>query len=55
MIENRKNGNHSNQQPYSSGWGKFPDAKESVMKYYSSVVIGDIDAYLYHMGEWCWI
>jgi hypothetical protein len=55
MIKNRKNGNHSNQQPYSLGWGKFPDAKESVMKYCSSVVIGYIDAYLYHMGEWCWI
>jgi hypothetical protein len=25
------------------------------MKYRSSVVIGYIDAYLYHMGEWCWI
>ena len=29
----------------------FPDAKERVMKYCSSVVIGDIDAYLYHMGD----
>jgi hypothetical protein len=48
MIKNRKNGNHSNQQPYSSGRGKFPDAEEIVMKYRSSV-----DAYLYHMGEWC--
>jgi hypothetical protein len=33
------------------GWDKFPDSKESVMKYYSSVVIGDIDAYLYHVGD----
>jgi hypothetical protein len=34
------------------GWDKFPDAKESVMKYCNSVVIGDIDAYLnYHMGD----
>jgi hypothetical protein len=32
-------------------WDKFPDAKESVMKYFSSVVIGDIDAYLYHMDK----
>jgi hypothetical protein len=32
-------------------WDKFPDAKESVMKYCSSVVIGDIDAYLYHMDK----
>jgi hypothetical protein len=32
-------------------WDKFPDAKENVMKYYSSVVIGDINAYLYHMGD----
>jgi hypothetical protein len=53
MMKYRKNGNHSNQQPYSSGCGKFPDAKESVIKYCSSMVIGYIDAYLYHMGEWC--
>jgi hypothetical protein len=53
MIKNRKNGIHSNQQPYSLGRGKFPDAEEIVMKYRSSVVIGYIDAYLYHMGEWC--
>ncbi len=34
------------------GWDKFPVAKESVMKYCNSVVIlGDIDAYLYHMGD----
>jgi hypothetical protein len=33
------------------GWDKFPDAKENVMKYYNSVVIGDIDAYLYHLGD----
>jgi hypothetical protein len=32
-------------------WDKFPDAKESVMKYCNSVVIGDIDAYLYHMND----
>jgi hypothetical protein len=41
--------------PYFLGWGKFPDVKESVMKYCSSVAIGYIDAYLYHMGDWCWI
>jgi hypothetical protein len=41
---NRKNGIHSNQQHYSTCWDKFPDAKESVMKYCSSVVIGGIDA-----------
>jgi hypothetical protein len=32
-------------------WDKFPDAKESVMKYCNSVVKGDIDAYLYLMGD----
>ncbi len=32
-------------------WDKFPDTKVSVMKYCSSVVIGDIDAYLFHMGD----
>jgi hypothetical protein len=50
------------QQPTASllVWDKFPDAKESVMKYCSSVAIGDIDAYLYQMGDvlvrhltWC--
>ncbi len=51
-MKNRKNGIHSNQQLYSSGWDNFPDAKGSVMKYCSSVVISDIDAYyLYHMGD----
>jgi hypothetical protein len=30
----------------------FLNAKESVMKYFSSVVIGDIDPYLYHKDEW---
>jgi hypothetical protein len=25
------------------------------MKYFSSVVIGDIDPYLYHKDEWWWI
>jgi hypothetical protein len=41
------------QQPTASllVWDKFPDAKESVMKYCSSVAIGDIDAYLYQMGD----
>jgi hypothetical protein len=29
-------------------WDKFSDVKERFMKYSSSVVIGDIDAYLYH-------
>jgi hypothetical protein len=29
-------------------WDKFPDDKEIVIKYCSSVVKGDIDAYLYH-------
>jgi hypothetical protein len=33
------------------GWDKFHDAKENVMKCCNSVVIGDIDAYLYHMGD----
>ncbi|EFX84328.1 hypothetical protein DAPPUDRAFT_314947 [Daphnia pulex] len=32
-------------------WDTFPDDKEIVMKYCSSVVKGDIDAYLYHMGD----
>jgi hypothetical protein len=32
-------------------WDKFSDVKERVMKYSSSVVIGDIDAYLYHKGD----
>jgi hypothetical protein len=32
-------------------WDKFPDDKEIVMKYCSSVVKGDIDAYLYHLGD----
>ena len=41
------------QQPTASllVWDKFPDAKESVMKYCGNMVIGDIDAYLYHMGD----
>jgi hypothetical protein len=39
--QNRKNGIHSNQQHYSTCWDKFSDAKERVMKYCSSVVIGD--------------
>jgi hypothetical protein len=32
-------------------WDKFPDAKESVMKQCNSIVIGEIDAYLYHMDD----
>jgi hypothetical protein len=32
-------------------WDKLPDDKEIVMKYCSSVVKGDIDAYLYHFGD----
>jgi hypothetical protein len=33
------------------GWDKFPDAKEIIMKYCSSLVKGDIDAYLCHLGD----
>jgi hypothetical protein len=32
-------------------WDKFLYAKEIDMKYCSSVVKGDIDAYLYHLGD----
>jgi hypothetical protein len=32
------------QQHYSSGWNQFPAVKESVMKYCSNMVKGDIDA-----------
>jgi hypothetical protein len=32
-------------------WDKFPDDKEIVMKYCSSVVKGDVDAYFYHLGD----
>ncbi len=47
----RKDGIQSNQQHYSTWWDKFPDAKESVMKYCSSVMMGGIVAYRYHMGD----
>jgi hypothetical protein len=30
---------------------RFPDAKESVMKCCSSMVIGGIDAYIYHTSD----
>jgi hypothetical protein len=32
-------------------WDKFPGDKEIVMKYYNGVVKGDVDAYLYHLGD----
>jgi hypothetical protein len=48
--KNHKNGIHSNPCSALTCWDKFPDAKDSVMKYCSGVVKGCIDAYLHHMG-----